>query len=577
MKQLIFKPEEFEKTAGVLLPRDSSQWVKVILDEFYRQYPELTNYIVNLDFKGKDAERGYAVGAIDIEGIIVPVIVENYELYPFDVAFIEGAPVPFIKETIQTIFKAPYAFSGLKRSESETAFDSLFTRGLQDIEPLYKRSSVSVLGSLKLINKDKLASLQRSLQNPRLVAGLEKNGTVKVLSIVDSLKAFEPGDIEKEIRDNLPRTVQLFEKLGRNKYRGRFANPSVDDTFELDMTEDEFKKSGGDKLPRSEEQKDKEQLTGNYYPFLDRDGGLVLDQEKVGHYAYLDSGGHKAIENFDYPTSLPHVGDYGILKIGDHITSPFFVEQTLFSNRLQEIQTTTGLEKTGYVFLKGIDEKIPHEELRNTYYVPRTSSFIKLAQVEDIERTVKHSSSNFLLKTDKDSYSFVGQDFEKYGESGHTIVNVSEYDAKWTALMCGAGEKELEKISEMKIGHKLSLNPTLPASIDEVKAQIEVLCNDFEKRAERFDFDFVKEASVIDDITTVDAMLSLKLMTPDNIMEFVQQLPIFEQAASYLAKLLVMIRLGLKIFPEDAVKKGMRGLGIVVEILRALSNVHPKE
>jgi hypothetical protein len=85
--------------------------------------------------------------------------------------------------------------------------------------------------------------------------------------------------------------------------------------------------------------------------------------------------------------------------------------------------------------------------------------------------------------------------------------------------------------------------------------------------------DLVKEASTLADPSSVDAILSLNMVTKENVLEFVHQLPLFEQVLSNLAKLLLVIRLGLSTVPEMAVTKSMRGLAKVVEILRGMARL----
>ena len=581
-EKLFIKKAEFEKVGVAILPRDPSEWIKAILDEFYKQFPELIDYVANLDFKAKDPERGYAVGTIDLEGVIIPVIVENFELYPFDVAYIDGAPIPFVKETIQTIFKSPFAFSGLKKSESEDLFQSLFSRGLEEVESITKKSSAedfSVLGQLKLINPVKLQELKDTTNSPMIKAGFVKNNNEGLLEKISELKGMKITFKEEhqDVRESLNRDIVLFEKIGRNRYLGRFANSLVDDTFETEVTADEVAMLGGNKIPKEHVKiADSETSKGNFYPIFNDDRGIYFT--KTGNYAFVDLPPAKvAIENFEVDETIPTHDDFGVIKIGEYVTKPFSVEQKMFSNRYKELKGFTGIEKVAYIFLKGIKEICPHEYLSNTFYIPEDSKFIKLGEREEIFETIKTAPRDYIMKTATDNYSLVGPEFNRFKKLGHEVEGLNLFDTKWGTLLCGANEMDLRKIAGLSNGEKYPFVPVVPVSLEKVEKKTRGVYEDFLKRAEVLNFDFVKEASVIDDTLTVDAILSLKLLTPDNIMEFVQQLPVFEQVSSYLAKLLIMIRLGLKVFPEDAVRKAMKGLGLVVEVLRAIGNIQPQE
>lgn len=78
----------------------------------------------------------------------------------------------------------------------------------------------------------------------------------------------------------------------------------------------------------------------------------------------------------------------------------------------------------------------------------------------------------------------------------------------------------------------------------------------------------LKEAAALDDITTVDKVLSINFLTPENIQSFIDYLPEFEETISRLASLLLTIRLGMQDVPESSVKNSMDRLDEVVEGLK---------
>ena len=82
--------------------------------------------------------------------------------------------------------------------------------------------------------------------------------------------------------------------------------------------------------------------------------------------------------------------------------------------------------------------------------------------------------------------------------------------------------------------------------------------------------DLTKEASLLTGPDTVDSVLSLNFITPENIQGYVDSLPELEQAASKLAELLVGIRLGLSDIPEPAVASSMRGIERAITGLKKL-------
>jgi len=87
-----------------------------------------------------------------------------------------------------------------------------------------------------------------------------------------------------------------------------------------------------------------------------------------------------------------------------------------------------------------------------------------------------------------------------------------------------------------------------------------------------------KEASYIDNAQTVDAMLALHFVNPDNIAKFIGKIPHLKGAISTLASCLLASRVGLKEVPEEAAATAMHRLVEVVdglEKLRAAKDIVP--
>ena len=80
----------------------------------------------------------------------------------------------------------------------------------------------------------------------------------------------------------------------------------------------------------------------------------------------------------------------------------------------------------------------------------------------------------------------------------------------------------------------------------------------------------LKEASFMDNSQTVDALLSLKFVNPDNIQKFVAKMPSLKSAISHLASLLIASRLGVQEIPEHAASSAMYRLVEVVNSLESL-------
>lgn len=93
-----------------------------------------------------------------------------------------------------------------------------------------------------------------------------------------------------------------------------------------------------------------------------------------------------------------------------------------------------------------------------------------------------------------------------------------------------------------------------------------------EKRAapEEPPFDLVKEAAFLPDPMSVDSVLSLGFLTPDNVKTFISHLPQLEQTQTKLCEMLLAVRIGMADVPGEALEKTVQCLESVIEGLDVL-------
>ena len=81
----------------------------------------------------------------------------------------------------------------------------------------------------------------------------------------------------------------------------------------------------------------------------------------------------------------------------------------------------------------------------------------------------------------------------------------------------------------------------------------------------------IKEAAAIQDEGTVDAILSLNFINPENLSTFIGYIPHLEECSEKLAEMLLFSYLGMKELPEGAVEHAMKGLEEVLVGLKSLA------
>lgn len=83
--------------------------------------------------------------------------------------------------------------------------------------------------------------------------------------------------------------------------------------------------------------------------------------------------------------------------------------------------------------------------------------------------------------------------------------------------------------------------------------------------------DLTKEAAAMKDEGTVDAILSLNFINPENLSTFIGYIPELEEVAEKLAEMLLFAFLGMKELPEGAIESAMKGLEDVLVGLKSLA------
>ena len=176
-----------------------------------------------------------------------------------------------------------------------------------------------------------------------------------------------------------------------------------------------------------------------------------------------------------------------------------------------------------------------------------------------------------VIDTGYGQYSMRGVD--KYAAAaGWDKTNMPSWQTKFLLSFMGAGEEKIARIlkSAEARGHAEVHGLRFPPLHVEKVAEALPLAKAMQERADQFRSNLVKEASYMENSQTVDALLSLNFVNPENIAKFVGKLPHFKATISQLASCLIASRLGMKEIPEQAASTAMQRLIEVVNGLEGL-------
>jgi hypothetical protein len=247
---------------------------------------------------------------------------------------------------------------------------------------------------------------------------------------------------------------------------------------------------------------------------------------------------------------------------------------------------STGMEVT-IVPVQGLGEVLPAGD--NVYAIPSTFSFIPMGsrsiQVLPAELSNLMESTKVAGSAVRVSYRVEHDDFLLSGAMDLPRNPVQEDEAE--LLMCGLGlsgkaARELLKTAsakgQVRFVPSRSINPTgMPklasASLKDFHAVIPKvnLLNEVAVLASSKASGLFKQAAANLQRETVDSILSLNFMTPENASVYVGFLPILEKTSSVLAELVVASRLGMDDVREAAALNAMTQVNSVVKGLTKLS------
>ena len=168
-------------------------------------------------------------------------------------------------------------------------------------------------------------------------------------------------------------------------------------------------------------------------------------------------------------------------------------------------------------------------------------------------------------------------DFSFHGLPGFeaTTSKVASIDDA-VFMLCVAGMEPLKAHALIKHAER-TMRTEYVIGVHDVRPVASVMA-DVEKTASqkvadirKLRHDLVKEASVLPDIQTVDSVLSLGFLNPENIRVYVGKLPYLDRALHTVCELTLVSRLGMSEVPEAAAARAARALDEVIQGLKGLA------
>lgn len=175
------------------------------------------------------------------------------------------------------------------------------------------------------------------------------------------------------------------------------------------------------------------------------------------------------------------------------------------------------------------------------------------------------------------TYSLRGQPIEKFASVGlpYQFVNFDQAVFDLAVLGVEPSFARTKLASAKKLSRWIPVDGVRPVTlVQEKMAAAESRAKNYISRMPEINVMMLKEAASIDDPLSVDRVLSIGFLNPENVTTFVSYLPEFEDTLSKLSELLVASRLGLSNIDTGALERSTRHMDKVIDGLRELTQ-HP--
>jgi len=263
----------------------------------------------------------------------------------------------------------------------------------------------------------------------------------------------------------------------------------------------------------------------------------------------------------------------GVFVIGNTVTEPVTIKASMLSDDGNVHQADTDLGKRYLLKEATVSQIVAYGNNKmllpvNAKFVPISSGDLYISDTDKLKYassmeelraayTVRSNArggvdlfneNNALIHTTNDAVS-TGVMFVALGDS-------AEGAKEKVARMCGGSTH-----SSMRVKPKRKMNTKAVAKEKKATALYDV---------STIRASLVKEAAVLSAPDTIDAVLSLEFVTPENVANYVEFLPTLEDALAKLCETLVGARIGVPDIPENALTTSVASLDRAIQGLKKL-------
>ena len=590
-KDASFTPE-ITKTASKKVSDNPAEWSKQALEYFYDQYPKAIGQPVHVQFKEKNPKKGYAVGSIQIGPFSVPILINSFVMAPHDMAIrSDGIMVPFNTEVIDLTMAGASPFMQIdprsKDINNYTTFDrALAYAGAAPGSDMVEDSSkvgavltaIEKLGCVTVAGKKHIADVIKS--DDMISLSYRQNEAARnTLGKIAQLRTVDNINVHETLRKSYPRDIQYIHKVANFEYEMILGSSEVDDPIVVQVPEeklanyDMIKLAPREKIAAKYVNRDK---IGSLLPLRQ---GEALFITKTGEYVRIQGDFKKSAGNFE-TAGMPHPGDFGLFAIEDDksgyvgVSDPFNVIKVASTPLSMKIEGHIAFNERNFEIVRAENTDLAaHEAEKNASYVPGNAVFIKLGKEINAEKVIPDFAANThnIMALAGDAYVWNSPVLKKYA-SDHNLMGSehSQLETTWALIQTGADESTINKLGELTSGNSMNIDIRLK-NVPLMQDLSDKVASAYDSGAYDSSY-WTKLAAWMPEETSVDAILSLNFLNKNTIKEFVELIPLFEDAAHELSRLLLGVRMGLRNIDESPIVEAVQALSKVIMMLYGAKN-----
>lgn len=498
------EPYREEKTADVILSRDGTDWEEDISQNLHKEHPYLQEKNIEINMTHKNPEQGAGVGSIKIDDkIMIPVIVERFRMAPLDLFWHDQKLFPMNRVSLESALQETAIGTPVTPGQGEMSDVSMYSQAQPPFDGKYTYAShFEGVGSSDDL-KEALASAFDTDEG-----------------LVYQLKGNEI------FRESVARIPVGHEKAAERQY-------NVEVSFQADSGYEKIASSGLYDVATSTGP-----VTGFVADFvIGMDGrpysgrGMFIGLDKHASYASLDPGqqlvGRRPDpETVSYDTTMQmnqsgvfmkHAGDNKFICT-EQVTPKY--------RRNGGIQALDGFGQP-MTIQKVAGIRVPVRQ-GNEVMVPDDWSWMPTGR-----RVHPMPAAKMASVSSADQGAILFEDVDPSVD---------------TEKLATALREAYPGTNVYVTSHYVDRPAPAPVKVAPVNLFKEASyikpCDGYEVD---FGSDIIKIAAVeeMQARDTVDSLLGLNFVTPENIHRFLDKLPVLEEARDHIAKLLLASRLGL--------------------------------